>query len=85
MGEASVDWQVNEDSLLYARWARGFRSGGYSIRYAASDTLTASRVAALNAQGFALVPQAHATEGSDFSTFDPELTELFEIGSKNTF
>ena len=85
MGEASVDWQVTEDSLLYARWARGFRSGGYSIRYAASDTLTASRVADLNAQGFALVPQAHAREGSDFSVFDPELTELFEIGSKNTF
>ena len=85
MGEASVDWQVTEDSLLYARWARGFRSGGYSIRYAASDTLTASRVADLNAQGFSLVPQAHAREGSDFSVFDPELTELFEIGSKNTF
>ena len=37
MGEATVDWQVTEDSLLYARWSRGFRSGGYSMRQAASE------------------------------------------------
>ena len=39
MGEATVDWQVNEDSLLYARWSRGFSSGGYSMRQAASESL----------------------------------------------
>ena len=54
MAEATVDWQVNEDSLLYARWARGFRSGGYSMRQAASESLTATKVGAMNAQGFAL-------------------------------
>ena len=83
MGEATVDWQATEDSLIYARWSRGFRSGGYSMRQAASETLTPTKVAALNAQGFSLVPQAHATEGADYGNFEPEITELFEIGSKN--
>ena len=83
MGEATVDWQVNEDSLLYARWSRGFRSGGYSMRQAASESLTPTKVAALNAQGFGLIPQAHACDTCDYGTFEPELTELFEIGSKN--
>lgn len=88
MGEATVDWQASEDSLLYLRYARGFRSGGYSMRYAASDTLNVAKVTEMNAKGFALVPQAHACAGSKgcgFGVFEPEVTELVELGTKNTF
>ena len=53
------------------------------MRQAASETLTPTKVAALNAQGFGLVPQAHACDTCDYGNFEPELTELFEIGSKN--
>ncbi len=85
MGDATIDWQATEDNLFYIRYARGFRSGGYSMRQAQSETLTAERVASLNAQGFAVTQQAHACEGCDYGNFDPELTEMFEIGSKNSF
>ena len=85
MGDATIDWQATEDNLFYIRYARGFRSGGYSMRQAQSETLTASRVASLNAQGFPVTQQAHACEGCDYGNFDPELTEMFEIGSKNSF
>jgi iron complex outermembrane receptor protein len=88
MGEATLDWQASEDNLLYLRYARGFRSGGYSMRYAASDTLNVSKVTEMNAKGFALAPQAHACEGAKgcgFGVFEPEVTELIELGSKNTF
>ena len=53
------------------------------MRQAASESLTPTKVAALNAQGFGLIPQAHACDTCDYGTFEPELTELFEIGSKN--
>ena len=85
MGDATIDWQATEDNLFYIRYARGFRSGGYSMRQAQSETLTAERVASLNAQGFPVTQQAHACEGCDYGNFDPELTEMFEIGSKNSF
>ena len=85
MGEATIDWQATDDNLFYIRFARGFRSGGYSMRQAQSETLTASRVASLNAQGFPVTQQAHACEGCDYGNFDPELTEMFEIGAKNSF
>ena len=85
MGDATIDWQATEDNLFYIRYARGFRSGGYSMRQAQSETLTAARVASLNAQGFPVTQQAHACEGCDYGNFDPELTEMFEIGSKNSF
>ncbi len=29
---ASVDYQLNDDTLLYARYAQGFKSGGYNGR-----------------------------------------------------
>ena len=83
MAEATIDWQATEDSLLYLRWSRGFRSGGYSMRQAASESITPTKAAAMNAQGFALVPQAHACDTCDYGNFQPEITELFEIGSKN--
>ena len=47
------------------------------------QSLLPTKVAALNAQGFGLIPQAHACDTCDYGTFEPELTELFEIGSKN--
>ena len=87
MGEATVDWQASEDSLVYVRYARGFRSGGYSMRYAASDTLNLTKVNEMNAQGFALAPQAHACEGTKgcgFGVFEPEVTELVELFSQQT-
>ncbi|MCF8710360.1 TonB-dependent receptor [Rhizorhapis sp. SPR117] len=30
--EASVDYKLSADSMVYAKWARGFRSGGYNGR-----------------------------------------------------
>lgn len=30
MGKLGVDYQVNEDILLYATWSRGFKSGGFN-------------------------------------------------------
>jgi iron complex outermembrane receptor protein len=65
--KVGVDWQINEDSMVYASVARGFRSGGYSNstrKDTASGTLT---------------PQFTIPVRADF---DPEWITTYEIGSK---
>ncbi|QQN75823.1 TonB-dependent receptor [Croceicoccus sp. YJ47] len=36
--KVGVDWRPNPDTLLYASWSRGFRSGGFSPRAATAET-----------------------------------------------
>lgn len=34
-----VTYNINDDALVYAHWARGHRSGGYNLRNTAADTV----------------------------------------------
>jgi len=66
-GRAVVDWtpdlSFTEDTLLYASYSRGFKSGGFN------PPIDTSLFAGFNIPG----------------TFDPELIDAYEIGTKNTF
>jgi iron complex outermembrane receptor protein len=35
--KVGVTYNMNDDTMLYAHWTRGFRSGGYNLRNSASD------------------------------------------------
>lgn len=59
-GRIVLNWQWSPDNLLYASWARGYKSGGINPP--------------VNPVEFPSVP----------NTFDPEIINAFEIGSKNT-
>jgi iron complex outermembrane receptor protein len=36
--KVGIDWRPNSDTMLYASWSRGYRSGGFSPRAATPDT-----------------------------------------------
>jgi len=63
----AVDWQITDDSMVYASVARGFRSGGYA-NSARKDTASGT-----------LTPQFTIPVRADF---DPEWITTYEIGSK---
>jgi iron complex outermembrane receptor protein len=68
---ASVSWQPNADSNLYASWSKGFKGGGFDPRglsTAAPD---------LNGNG-----TREATEIFDYFLFEPEKVTSYEIGYK---
>jgi iron complex outermembrane receptor protein len=65
--KVGVDWQINDDSMVYASVARGFRSGGYS-NSARKDTASGT-----------LTPQFTVPVRADF---EPEWITTYEIGSK---
>ncbi|MGZ5997949.1 MAG: TonB-dependent receptor [Rhizomicrobium sp.] len=69
----AVNWQVTEDNLLYASRSQGFRSGGYSMRGTASETVL----------GQSNYDPANPT--ANFLSFAPEKVTAWEIGSKNEF
>ena len=67
----SIDYQLNDDTLIYALFSRGYRPGGFN---AGLVTSSAATVAALQAA----VPTAGLT-------FNEEQLDNYEIGIKSTF
>lgn len=67
----SVDYQLNDDTLLYALFSRGYRPGGFNSGLVTSSAAT---IEALRAA----VPNAGLT-------FEEEQLDNFEIGLKSTF
>nr|WP_314441380.1 TonB-dependent receptor [uncultured Sphingomonas sp.] len=68
---ASVSWQPNGDTNLYASWSKGFKGGGFDPRglsTAAPD---------LNGNG-----TREASEIFDYFLFEPEKVTSYEIGYK---
>ena len=58
-GKVGLDYDLSEDSMLYASWSRGYKPGG--LNGGSSGALTVS------------------------TTYDEEVVEAIEFGSKNTF
>ena len=77
---ASANWQVTPDSLLYASYAEGFRSGGFSIRATGRVTCPLCDPASPDVIGT-------GADGTPFIaaplTFNPEDVWSVEVGSKN--
>ena len=77
-----LTYRFDDDTLVYAHWTRGFRSGGYNLRDTFLNlrrTLPAVQVAQLEALGLE-VPR-----DLDAQAFDEERIDNFEIGLKKTF
>lgn len=77
-----LTYRFNEDTLLYAHWTRGFRSGGYNLRdtfYDLSSNLPSAQVALLEQLGLKVTRDLGA------AAFDEERVDNFEIGFKKTF
>ena len=71
-----LTYRFNDDTLVYAHWTRGFRSGGYNLRDTYVSVPNAQRVA------LGLSPDP-PNLGAD--VFDEEQIDNFEIGFKKTF
>jgi|GEM_PF-4703805 len=67
---ASVEWDINDDSMVYFKYDRGFRSGAIGGLPGLDDFFD---VAFGGPGGFGLAP------------LDPETVDAFELGSKNVF
>ncbi len=64
-----LDWQMNQNNLLYFTYAKGFRPGGFNA------PLIPACGPGLVAEGF--------SNGQAPSTYGPDNTQSFEVGSKN--
>ncbi|MCJ9427956.1 TonB-dependent receptor [Kordiimonas marina] len=46
LGKAALDWQVNDHTLMYLSWSRGFKAGGFNAGFIdQTDFLTSSQIA----------------------------------------
>ena len=80
--KVGLTYRLDADTLLYAHWTRGFRSGGYNLRDSFFDLtqgLSDVEIAGLEALGLE-VARDLGTEG-----FDEEQIDNFEIGVKKTW
>ncbi|WP_395645207.1 TonB-dependent receptor [Terricaulis sp.] len=70
-GTASLAWHLNEDTMIYGGYSRGYKAGGYNVDRSGFLGITPAQTnpAALN------VGQLH---------FDPEFTDAYELGLKTT-
>ncbi|MGD0490356.1 MAG: TonB-dependent receptor [Steroidobacteraceae bacterium] len=64
-----LDWQIDQDNLLYFTYAKGFRPGGYN------PPLIPACGPGLIAEGF--------SDGKAPFTYNPDNTNSYEIGAKN--
>ena len=77
-----LSYRFDDETLLYAHWARGFRSGGYNLRGSFYDVirgLSDAQIALLERLGL------KAARDLDAEAFDEERIDGFEIGFKKTF
>ena len=80
--KVGLTYRLDTETLLYAHWTRGFRSGGYNLRDSFFDLtqgLSDVEIAGLEALGLE-VARDLGTEG-----FDEERIDNFEIGVKRTW
>jgi iron complex outermembrane recepter protein len=70
-GTAILSYKPNDDLLLYASYARGYKAGGFNLDRSALKAPTAT---------FASVGGAQALVGN--LQFDPELVDSYELGLK---
>ena len=71
-----AQWDITDDSMLYASFSQGFKSGGFT---AADDQEPAGfTVGQIPPPGFV------ATEPNDDFEFDDEEVDAFEVGGKHT-
>ena len=71
-----AQWDVTDDSMLYASFSQGFKSGGFT---AADDQEPAGFIV-----GQIPPPGFVATEPNDDFEFDDEEVDAFEVGGKHT-
>ncbi len=71
---ANLQWEYSDDSMFYASWSQGFKSGGFT---AADD----GQPGGLQQGEFA--PYDPTVPGDDFE-YDDEEVNAFEIGGKHT-
>ena len=77
-----LSYRFDDETLLYAHWTRGFRSGGYNLRdsfYDVTRGLSDAQTALLERLGL------KAARDLDAEAFDEERIDSFEIGFKKTF
>ncbi len=77
-----LTYRFDDDTLAYAHWTRGFRSGGYNLRdtfYDLSKDLPSAQIALLERLGLQVARDLGA------EAFDEERIDNFEIGFKKTF
>ena len=77
-----LTYRFDHDTLVYAHWTRGFRSGGYNLRdtyYNLRQALPPAQIAGLQAFGLQVI------DDLDAQAFDEERIDNFEIGLKKTF
>ena len=77
-----LTYRFDDDTLVYAHWTRGFRSGGYNLRdtyYNLRRELPPANIAGLQALGLQVI------DDLDARAFDEERIDNFEIGLKKTF
>ncbi len=69
-----ADWKVNDDVMIYASIAEGFKSGGVNMR---ADHLAAEGA-------YQALPDVadDAVLGTDYHVFDPEEARSYELGAK---
>lgn len=66
-GTISVNYQFDEDMSAYARYARGYKSGGLNLDRAASGS----------------TPGNHVVTDPSVVIFEPEIVDTFEVGMKS--
>lgn len=70
-GEVGAKWFWTEGKMLYAKWGRGYKAGGFN------DSLT-TKLKDVDGDG-------DLEEVAVLEPFEPERVDAFEIGSKNSF
>lgn len=69
-GTTSLAYHLNEDTMIYGGYSRGYKAGGYNV----------------DRSGFPITPATVSTAGITAHAlhFDPEFTDAYEIGIKST-
>jgi iron complex outermembrane receptor protein len=72
----AAQYQVTDESMVYASRSEGFRSGGFSIRGTLSEQNPTSTNCGVPVTG---------CPNNNFLTYEPEKVVAYELGSKNAF
>nr|XP_061804793.1 iron and copper transporter IacT-like [Nerophis lumbriciformis] len=81
---ATIDWKPNDNSMLFATYSRGYKSGGISMtRDAAGSAVTFGDPMLGCAPGFTAIPMSPLCSGPVFDpTFEREEANHIEVGYK---
>jgi len=67
---ASLSYHLNDDTMVYAGYSRGYKAGGFNV----------------DRSGFSVLPEtlSSASLNTDQLHFDPEFTDSYEIGLRSS-